>query len=274
MPEQTFEDRFLSGRELYGDDFAQHEINEWFEDEREGYADLGQGEDGQDSAGFWYHAVNMRYGYKRLAGMRFRHALGIGSAWGNEFEQIAGQIDQLTILEPSDQLVSQQIGELEPRYVKPHPSGTMPFDDAAFDLITCFGTLHHIPNVTHVVHEMGRVVQPGGHVLIREPIISMGDWRAYRGTGLTRRERGIPLAILESAVKSAGLEIERKSYWNFPGTVRLGMALNVPTFNSPTLTMVDAIASRMLRANLRYHATTRWQKFRPTCVALELRRPR
>jgi hypothetical protein len=36
-----FAERYLSGRELWGDDFGAEKIEQWFADEREAYADLG-----------------------------------------------------------------------------------------------------------------------------------------------------------------------------------------------------------------------------------------
>ena len=32
---------FLSGKKLYGDDFAYEEIKQWYDEEKEGYANLG-----------------------------------------------------------------------------------------------------------------------------------------------------------------------------------------------------------------------------------------
>ncbi len=66
---------------------------------------------------------------------------------GYEFEPIIQKIDNLTIIEPSDNLINNRIGNLIPKYIKPDINGSLPFVDNLFDLITCFGTLHHIPNV-------------------------------------------------------------------------------------------------------------------------------
>jgi ubiquinone/menaquinone biosynthesis C-methylase UbiE len=74
-------------------------------------------------------------------------------------------------------------------YVKPVASGTLPFPDGTFDLITFSGVLHHIPNVSYVVGELARVVTPDGYLLLREPIHSMGDWRGPR-RGLTKKNAG------------------------------------------------------------------------------------
>lgn len=107
----------------------------------------------------------------------FKNVLGFGSAWGNEFEPICNMIGNLTIIEPSDNLVNNKIGNLTPKYIKPSIDGKLPFSNNSFDLITCFGTLHHIPNVSFVISELIRVLKKDGYLLLREPIISMGDWR-------------------------------------------------------------------------------------------------
>ena len=86
---------------------------------------------------------------------------------------------------PSDAFTRQRVFGVPCHYVKPVESGNLPFDDACFDLLTCFGVLHHIPNVSHVVGELARCLKPGGYALMREPVISMGDWRQPRA-GLTR----------------------------------------------------------------------------------------
>ena len=77
--------------------------------------------------------------------------------------------------------------------------GVIRYGGGYFDLIVCFGALHHIPNVSRIIGEFYRCSEKGGYVLMREPIISMGDWTKKR-KGLTRRERGIPLKILRDII--------------------------------------------------------------------------
>ncbi len=40
MPSEDIQE-YLDGKKLYGDDFNLDEIKRWFEDEKEGYANLG-----------------------------------------------------------------------------------------------------------------------------------------------------------------------------------------------------------------------------------------
>ena len=48
----------------------------------------------------------------------------------------------------------------------------MPFASGSFDIVVCFSVLHHIPNVSTVVNEMFRVLQPGGRLVIYTPSAS------------------------------------------------------------------------------------------------------
>jgi SAM-dependent methyltransferase len=46
---------------------------------------------------------------------------------------------------------------------------SLPFDDGAFDLVTCQTLLMHVSDPKHVLDEMSRVTRPGGLVLAAEP---------------------------------------------------------------------------------------------------------
>ena len=57
---------------------------------------------------------------------------------------------------------------LETLRLAPEPSGALPVADGHFDLATCFGVLHHVPNVSAVVAELARCLRPGEKA---EPLI-------------------------------------------------------------------------------------------------------
>ncbi|MGE0803769.1 MAG: class I SAM-dependent methyltransferase [Lautropia sp.] len=263
-------DRYFAGQALYGDDFDGARIAAWYEDEREGYADLGA----RNAQTYRYaaHELNRRHVFRHLPPRRFANVLGVGSAYGDEFVPIADRIDALTIVDPSAAFARPTVHGIPARYVKPEPSGNLPFDSATFDLITCFGVLHHIPNVSKSVNEMARVLRPGGRLALREPIVSMGDWRTPR-PGLTRRERGIPLHILRSIVSAAGLTVRHQSVCTFPLTVAVYARLRRDLFNSPLGTRLDDWLSRAFRWNGHYHATSAWQRIRPAVGVLILEKP-
>ena len=257
-------DPYLRGERLYGDDFRPDQLEKWFEQEREAYAGLGdKGISSGDGMRYTRHALNQHHGYRHLPPGRIDRALGVGSFRGAEFTPIRDRIGELPICEPSDVAESTEVLGIPTRYVKPRASGELPFADESFDLITCFGALHHVANVSKVVAEMARCLVPGGYALIREPIVSMGDWRHPRA-GLTVNERGIPLRLFRELIAGAGLRVEREGLCIFPPLQRLGRRfLGVWVYNIPMLTALDELICRLVRLNLRYHATTRLQKVRP-----------
>lgn len=255
---------FLSGKSLYGDDFKIDEINKWFADEAEGYADLGAKEKKQYKYG--YHQLNHHHGFKYIDKMLFNEVLGIGSAYGDELKPIANNINRITILDPSNAFSDvKEILGTPCKYIKPNSSGNMPFERNQFDLITCFGVMHHIPNVSHVMGECYRCLNHGGVMLIREPILSMGDWRNPR-RGLTKRERGIPLEIMDKIVRNAGFKVKHRSLCNFPLIPKLTNKLGISAYNSYVATMADSLLSQLFSWNIKYHRTKLREKFAPASV--------
>jgi len=195
---------YLDGKELFGDDFTPEMVDQWFAAETEGYADLGSGE--HINYKYEYNALNILHNFRHLKKKMYNRVLGFGAAFGHEFEPIRNKVTEIHIIEPSRKLFSVELFGKKVNYQVPVPSGKLNYPDDYFDLITCFGTLHHIANVSAVVKELSRTLKPGGCLLLREPIISMGDWR-YPREGLTAHERGIPYNILRSIVTDAGLKI-------------------------------------------------------------------
>ena len=261
---------YLEGKLLYGDDFCESEIAEWYDDEREGYAELGA--KNRASYKYVYHALNTYHGFRHLPEDSWLDVLGFGSAYGDELVPIINRVRNITIVDPSDSFVSESINGIPVRYIKPSPHGRLAVGDQAFDLITCFGVLHHIPNVSFVVNELARTLKPEGYMLIREPIVSMGDWRSPR-RGLTKRERGIPLHILKNIVLSSGLSIVHQSLFAFPLTHRMFRPLRADVYNSSIATRIDAYLSQSFAWNINYHPGNVFQRFRPTAMFLVLRKP-
>lgn len=261
---------YLSGQRLYGDNFSAEQIDAWFADEAEGYFDLTR--TGDEGYAYGYHALNQKHGFSALPQRRFNHVLGIGAAYGDELRPVLASSDRITILEPASGFQHTAIDNVPVNYVQPVASGVMPFADGSFDLITCFGVLHHIPNVSQVVQELFRVARPGGFVLIREPVISMGDWRTPR-KGLTKRERGIPLNLMREIIRTAGFDVVRERKCMFSLTSRLRFLVRGAVYNNSAVVALDALLSRLPVWPDIYHARNAMQKLRPTAVYCVLRKP-
>lgn len=253
----------LRGDVLRGDDFSSEDIALWFEQEKEGYSSLGAAD--RSNYRYVYHALNRHHGYARLPeNFISTHLLGLGSAWGDELLPMVGRAQFATILDPSLAFSDARIDGLPVAYKQPNASGRIDLSDSSVDLVVCFGVLHHIPNVSFVIQEISRVLMPGGNFLLREPIVSMGDWRNVR-PGLTRNERGIPLKILRKQLTDAGLCINREALVDFaPLTRFISRCVRKDVFNSMKLVKIDSFMCNLLKWNLRYHATWPWHKFRPT----------
>jgi SAM-dependent methyltransferase len=260
---------WFNGNHLFGDDMSPAELARWYEFEKEGYAQIVA--DRNKPYEYAYHALNTVHGYNHIGNGTLDHVLGLGSAYGEEFKPVIQRINRLTIVEPSDTLVSGQLEGKPITYVKPQVSGELPFPDKTFDLVTAFGVLHHIPNVSFVMKEICRTLKPGGHFLTREPIVSMGNFLKPR-PGLTMHERGIPIPYFRKSIAGAGMTIVRESLIGFPITMWLFRKLRMPTNNTPIATRIDSMVSRMFAWNWTYHSDAFVRKFRPTNVYFVLRR--
>jgi SAM-dependent methyltransferase len=257
---------YLSGSRLYGDDLAPEGIARWFEAEREGYYSIATAK--PNGYSYCYHAFNVENGFRYLPNREFNKVLGIGSAYGEEFKPILCRCREITILEPSGGFANEKFV-----YVSPDVTGRMPFADNTFDLITCLGVLHHIPNVSYVVGEIARVLKPGAFALVREPIVSMGDWD-YPRKGLTRHERGIPIAIFQRIILGAGLTIVREKKCMFSLSSRLKYVLRDFPYNVPWVVKLDAFIAPLPLWFQGYHPTSVWQKLGPLSVYYVLTKPR
>ena len=258
-------EQYSSGKRFYGDDFSSDQIGDWFRSDEEAYYKLS--EESVPGA-YAFHARNWRHGFRHLPCMSFEHVLCLGGAYGDELRPILGRAKRVTILEPAGGFQNPKF-----EYVKPEISGRMPFANDSFDLITCFGVLHHFPNVSAVVSEMARCTKPLGWNLICEPTHSMSNWERPPRL-MTPRERGIPPTILRKIVGDAGLQIVRQRRCMFSLTSRFQLLLpkRMYVFNTKWVTLVDDYVSNLPWWSERYHAANLFQKLRPWALFLVLRK--
>jgi len=257
---------------LFRDDFTPEEIARWYADEAEAYTDLYIRD---RSHTYDKHGLDIIHAYRALRNedpTTQYNVLGLGAAGGQEFKPIIAKIEGITILDPSE-YYSQKSSVLEVPCVwrKPSVDGSIQFQDHCFDLVTCFSALHHVPNATFVLSELIRVLKPNGLLLLREPIISLGDWRKPRA-GLTKRERGIPPEELEKVFQKRGMEIVSKSKCLFPGIDLLAKLGITEPYNSYFFVWVDAILARIFSWNYRYHRTKWWHRVAPRSIYYVVRK--
>ena len=263
-------EHFLRGDQLYGDDLTQNELEAWYVDETEGYAQLGASD--RSTYFYRYDALNRLQFFREIKERKFNCALGLGSAYGAEFKPIARQIRDIVIIEPSGAFGVAEIEGTPIRRVLPRADCLLPVGDASVDLVLCLGVLHHIPKVSLSLEEIYRTLCPGGLVCLREPIVSMGDWRFPR-PGLTTRERGIPLKVLDYRLRDLGFIVRRKALCDFRPLIVIANRTGRVPFNSAVLSRLDAVLSQLFRWNYVYHRKSAWRKFAPASISYVLQKP-
>ncbi|MCS7222627.1 MAG: methyltransferase domain-containing protein [Anaerolineae bacterium] len=89
----------------------------------------------------------------------------------------------------------------------------LPFADATFDLVTCLDVLYHreVPDELEVLHEIARVLRPGGALILRVPAL---PWLHTRRDERFHTQRRYTRSQLSQQVRAAGLIVERLSYAN------------------------------------------------------------
>jgi len=169
---------YFEGKKLYGDDFYIEQITEWYEDEKDAYFNLGEKD--RCNYKYGYHSLNYKYGFSYLPNKTFDNVLSLGGAYGDELLPIRDRIGRITIVESTDKF-SENNKDPFITYVKSQPTGELPFPDDSFDLITCLGTLHHIPNVRKVVKEIYRCAMRGGGMCLSENLLSQWETGEKKG---------------------------------------------------------------------------------------------
>lgn len=152
----------------------------------------------------------------------------------------------------------------------------LPFDDESFDLVVCHDVLQHVheDDVDESLHELHRVLRPGGTVLLRTNGSrrlrrERADWRAY--------DRRTVCALLAAA----GLEVERSTYANALLSLwaaARGRSPKAPSEQADGIPRKPAgraqtfVGSRILHAERRYLATGRALPYGHTLITVA-RRP-
>lgn len=257
---------FYSGKKLYGDDFSPKEIETWLNEEESGYYELATNSPSKPQDNYPYAALNEVHGYRHLRGRIFNQCLGLGVGSGQDIRDIAPQVDRFYCIEPGKAWWKDKLFGKPATFAMPNANGSIDLPSESCDLAVSFGVLHHIPNVTAVLTEISRVLEPGGIILLREPIVTMGEWGKPRG-GLTKNERGLPIDWLRQKIESLGFQTVREQLCTFrPFIVAMARLFGKNVYSSKSLTKMDALLSDLTAFNARYYRPTFVGKFAPAAV--------
>jgi len=259
-------EKYFSGEKLYGDDFSPQQIAKWIKYEKEAYTDI----ESDNTKKYEYHELNKKQGYSKLKNKIHKNVLCFGGGNCHEILPIINNVKNIYAIEPSSSYRSKTLNGKKIIYIKPKLNGKINAKNNSFNLITCFGVLHHIPNITSTIKELKRVLKQGGYILIREPTVSMGDWRKKR-VGITKKERGIPLKIFNKIIQKEKFKIIHKARVLHPFT-RRGFGILKTPFNSKIAVKLDAALGRIFSFNKKYHATKWYHKLQPQSVFYVLKK--
>ena len=261
---------YLNGHKLIGDDFDENQISKWFKEELE-YSKLYPFEGKSEE--YPYHQLNCINGFNHLPSVdKFETVVSFGGGFCEELLPIKSKLNNIYVIEPSDDLTQQQNFGMPLHYIKPAIDGKIPLESNSVDLITCFGVLHHIPNISFVMSELYRILKPDGHILVREPIKSMGDWSKIR-PGLTKNERGIPKKIFKEIVLKTGFKIQKSSLcFTKPFDILWAKIFKNHPYNDVLFVKLDNLLGRFFSFNYSYHSKNTIQKIGAACIFFVLKK--
>jgi hypothetical protein len=134
----------LEGHELYGEDFSPGQVALLFAEEASGCS--RQSGPALEPRNYGYREQNRQTLLRHVpANRRFRHALGFGSGYGTELVPLADRIERLTIVEAGHGYGVDPALRMPVEVLQAQATGDIALDDAAVDLVTCFGVLMYVP---------------------------------------------------------------------------------------------------------------------------------
>jgi len=128
---------------------------------------------------------------------------------------VVGSVATVTVLDSSPRLlehvpagVERVIGRAE----------QLPFPAAAFDLVTCVNSLHHIARPARALDEMARVLAPGGRIVLEDMVADPDGRRARRWEEIERLRdpehgRLISPGEARGPLQAQGLHLDAEELW-------------------------------------------------------------
>ncbi len=146
-----------------------------------------------------------------------RRVLDVGCGPGAVARLMARHGARVVGLEISPQQLADAMAEPDEsiRYVAGRGEA-LPFPDRGFDLVVLFNSLHHIPPAAMdpALAEAARVLVPGGHVYISEPVADGDFFHLMQPVDDETEVRALALAAIGRAGALGLRELRRETYLN------------------------------------------------------------
>lgn len=131
---------------------------------------------------------------------------------------------------------------------------SLPFADASFDVVLCRSALHHMDDEVAVLKEMGRILKPGGSLVVGEPandfpLFRLARWWVRRRPSFGKIhtiDRAYTRRQLRDLLAQAGLSVRRERRFGFIAYVLCDNPDLVPVLKVLPAALASGIA-RVLR---------------------------
>lgn len=253
---------------LIGDDFTQEERDRWYDEEAAFHNQYVGGR--TQEYPFFEHYSHLIFGLNHLLKDGLT-VLDFGCAEGLTLSRMNKSFDYHGV-DASESLLEYAKSRNPQSTFKPIGKDlNIPYPNGTFDLVLCFGVLHHIPQVSIVLKEFQRVLKPNGVAFIREPITDMKKLDGTR-PGLSPNERGLPVDWMVQSCEAAGLKVENIQLCRF-GPLNMLQSKLGAQWHPRLMTWLDKLVSRFYSpARAQYSRTQFVQKLAPNAAYFTVRK--
>ena len=184
--------------------------------------------------------------------------LDYGCGWGDLTWAMSGRVGEACGVDVDPERVAFAAHEYAPLAFSRCDAGSLAFPDHHFDIVTSVVVIPFVPDVDAYLHEVRRVLRPGGHLILAGRSMPWLNrvWRRMRGQDLSARSG---LHVLTAAATQAILErhgfrvLRRSAFYDPPFSARRNaadLANSVVEFIGDTLGLVDVAPYPVFLARL------------------------